>query len=40
MGIPDRIILTLYTFLMTVVSVFLILCSLNVFPQRVIIAFY
>lgn len=39
MGIPDRIILTLYTFLMTVVSVFLILCSLNVFPQRVIIAF-
>ena len=39
MGIPDRIILTLYTFLMAVVSVLMILCSLDVFPQRVIIGF-
>lgn len=39
MGIPDRIILTLYTFLMAVVSVFMILCSLDVFPQRAIINF-
>lgn len=39
MGIPDRIILTLYTFLMAVVSVFMILCSLDVFPQTAIIRF-
>ncbi len=39
MGISDRIILTLYTFLMTVVSILVILCSLGVFPQKNIIAF-
>lgn len=39
MGISDRIILTLYTFLMTVVSVLVILCSLGVFPQKNIIGF-
>lgn len=39
MGITDRIILTLYTFLMAVVSLLLILCSLNVFPQKNIINF-
>ena len=33
MGIPDRIILTLYTFLMAVVAVLVTLCSLDVFPQ-------
>ncbi len=36
MGIPDRIILTLYTILMAVVSVFMILCSLDVFPEEAI----
>ena len=36
MGIPDRIILTLYTFLMAVVAVLVTLCSLDVFPQRMI----
>lgn len=39
MGIPDRIILTLYTVLMAVVSVLVTLCSLNVFPHRVITHF-
>lgn len=39
MGITDRIILTLYTFLMAGVSLLLILCSLNVFPQKNIINF-
>ena len=39
MGIPDRIILTLYTFLMAVVAVLVTLCSLDVFPQRVITEF-
>ena len=39
MGIPDRIILTLYTFLMAVVAVLVTLCSLDVFPQRVITDF-
>ena len=34
MGIADRIILTLYTFLMAVVSVLAILCSLGVFSQE------
>ena len=29
MGIPDRIILTLYTFLMAVVAVLVVLCSLR-----------
>ncbi len=36
MGIPDRIILTLYTFLMAVVSVLVTLCSLDIFPKSVI----
>ena len=39
MGIPDRIILTLYTFLMAVVAVLVTLCSLDVFPQRAITEF-
>ncbi len=39
MGIPDRIILTLYTFLMAVVAVLVTLCSLDVFPQRMITEF-
>lgn len=39
MGIPDRIILTLYTFLMTVVSVLTVLCSLGVFPYNSMVAF-
>ena len=30
MGIPDRIILTLYTFLMAVVAVLVVLCSLGI----------
>ena len=34
MGIADRIILTLYTFLMAVVSVLAVLCSLGVFSQE------
>ncbi len=36
MGIPDRIILTLYTFLMAVVSVLVTLCSLDILPKSVI----
>lgn len=39
MGIPDRIILTLYTFLMAVVAILLILGSLGVIPQEVILNF-
>ncbi len=39
MGIPDRIILTLYTFLMAVVAVLVTLCSLDVFSQRLITEF-
>lgn len=39
MGIADRIILTLYTFLMAVVSVLTILCSLDVFSQKTMTAF-
>jgi uncharacterized alkaline shock family protein YloU len=39
MGIPDRIIFTLYTFLMAVVAVLVTLCSLDVFPQRMITEF-
>lgn len=39
MGIADRIILTLYTFMMAVVSVLTVLCSLDVFPQRAVISF-
>lgn len=39
MSIADRIILTLYTFLMAVVSVFTVLCSLNVLPQKAALYF-
>lgn len=39
MSIADRIILTLYTFLMAVVSIFTVLCSLNVLPQKVVVYF-
>ena len=39
MGIADRIILTLYTFLMAVVSVLAVLCSLGVFSPFVQIIF-
>lgn len=39
MGIPDRIILTLYTFLMAVVALLLILGSLGVIPQEAILTF-
>ena len=39
MGIPDRIILTLYTFLMAVAAVLVTLCSLDVFSQRRITEF-
>ena len=39
MGIPDRIILTLYTFLMAVVAVLVTLCRLDVFAQRMITEF-
>ncbi len=38
MGIADRIILTLYTFLMAVVSVLAVLCSLGVFSRDGMIA--
>jgi len=40
MGIADRIILTLYTFLMAVVSVLVMLCSLGVFPHNSLMAFF
>ncbi len=39
MGIADRIILTLYTFLMAVVSVLTVLCSLGVFSHEKLITF-
>ncbi len=39
MGIADRIILTLYTFLMAVVSVLTVLCSLGVFSHEKLIIF-
>ncbi|MCH4158121.1 MAG: alkaline shock response membrane anchor protein AmaP [Acidaminococcaceae bacterium] len=39
MGITDRIILTLYTFLMAVVAILLILGSLGVIPQDATLAF-
>ena len=38
MSIADRIILTLYTFLMAVVSVLAVLCSLGVFSQDVLVS--
>ncbi len=40
MGIPDRIILTLYTFLMAVVAVLVVLCSLGIIGQTAITAFF
>ena len=40
MGIADRIILTLYTLLMTVVSVLVMLCSLGVFPHNALMLFF
>lgn len=40
MGIPDRIILTLYTFLMAVVAVLVVLCSLGVIGQTAITTFF
>ena len=39
MGIADRIILTLYTILMTVASVLTLLCSLGVFSDTGMVAF-
>lgn len=39
MGIADRIILTLYTFLMAVVSILTVLCSLGIFSQKTMIYF-
>ena len=39
MGIADRIILTLYTILMTVASVLTLLCSLGVFSDTGLVAF-
>lgn len=39
MGIPDRIILTLYTILMAVIAVLVTLCSLDVFSQRLVTEF-
>lgn len=40
MGIPDRIILTLYTFLMAGVSLMVMLCSLGVFPHNSLMSFF
>ena len=40
MGIADRIILTLYTFLMAVVAVLVVLCSLGIIGQTTIAAFF
>jgi len=40
MGIPDRIILTLYTFLMAIVSLMVMLCSLGVFPHNSLMNFF
>ncbi|MCQ2373062.1 MAG: alkaline shock response membrane anchor protein AmaP [Phascolarctobacterium sp.] len=40
MGIADRIILTLYTLLMAVVSVAVLLCSLGVFPHNSLMSFF
>lgn len=39
MGIPDRIILTLYTFLMAVMAVLVVLCSVGIIGQSTIHAF-
>ena len=39
MGIPDRIILTLYTFAMAVVSLMVLVCSLGVFNHSALISF-
>ncbi len=40
MGIADRIILTLYTLLMAVVSVLVLLCSLGVFHHSALMSFF
>lgn len=40
MSIADRIILTLYTLLMAVVSVMVLLCSLGVFPHNSLMSFF
>ena len=40
MGIADRMILTLYTFLMAVVAVLVVLCSLGIIGQTTIDAFF
>lgn len=40
MGIADRIILTLYTFLMAIVSLLVMLCSLGVFPHNSLMSFF
>lgn len=40
MGIADRIILTLYTLLMAIVSLLIMLCSLGVFPHNSLMSFF
>ncbi len=40
MGIADRIILTLYTFLMAIVSILILLCSLEVFSSARVTYFF
>lgn len=40
MGIVDRIILTLYTFIMALVAVLVVLCSLEVFPNSALNNFF
>ena len=40
MGIVDRIILTLYTFIMALVSILVVLCSLEVFPHSALNYFF
>ncbi len=40
MGIADRIILTLYTLLMAIVSLLVMLCSLGVFPHNSLMSFF
>lgn len=40
MGIADRIILTLYTLLMAIVSILVLLCSLGVFHHNSLMSFF
>ena len=40
MGIADRIILTLYTLLMAIMSLLVMLCSLGVFPHNSLMSFF